>query len=1415
MTSDINFKNIIPRGGSQTKAFEELCTQLAPKTLQDSEIFERYHGDGGDGGVECIAKSGDGPVIGWQSKFVFDIDDLIKQASSSLTTAIKVHPTLKKYIVCFPFDVTGQTGRMNSKGRPAQSGSVKLENWIKKSLLEAKAGGAVLEKIEVWPANRLIALLLQHDASAGIRTYFFSETIMPQNWFERNITTSIDKAGPRYNPKLTVETDIWRSFDAFGQTEGWNAFVEVELNKVYKRLTEFGSNIDKPNNDPVFPGLASKYSPQATTILNEIRLILQSLAGPLNDSVLLAVEAQLMNVIESLQRIEQELVSDLNEQYKGESWDNKRWRTFMREYMVSFPAAGLDNTREMLASVISLREFIKSPNIKLAAEKVFVLSGIGGSGKTHCICDISVQRLDNNLLSCIVFGDQFAGTPDEWTRFSEALGLKNASTDQILDALNSAAEQSGKPLIIFFDALNETVPRNYWPNRIVAFANEVIKRPYLKLCISCRSSFLPICLPEPSPFITIEHTGFKGLERKACNAFFTFYGLNPPLIPILQPELGNPLYLKLVCETMRAKGLKDLPPGWTGLLPVIRAFLLEKEKQLCQQYDLSPNGALVVTALTAIIEEITSRTESALSWIDATAAISKTNPPIAAHNLLDWLVKSDLLIEDGPIDHKQLASQTYIRPAFERLGDFLLATEIAKQASATVVEHFTLHEKVREIFKDEISIATNASLVAALSVILPENHAHELPSLFNESELYNEVAVIATRSLIWRTPESLTDSTGIFVKAACEKDGYASMDALFAICTHKSSVDAVWLFKMIKPTNLAYRDAFFAPYLHRRYNENGIIKNLIDAYLDIDLLALDAGTAYRWLISLMWFTSAPDRKIKDTATRTAIAILNHHVSLALDLLNQFMFVNDEEVVERMLLIIYAAQILAPDKASLPNICLKMWENYTSMPWAFENALIRDHMRCILELAEHLNCLPDSIDPLILSQTNMQDGWALPIPDDAIVDSWRQERGAKGLATDSAIDDDFNHYSIHCLNPWSNGLTKKDIGKWIINDVVTRKGLNDEIHGLYDITIMRETGGGRSKPAYAERIGKKYQWNSLYRLASILHDNVKRKIGSDPEPVRTPLILQDERKIDPTLTTPRLAHGNAAKNWWIKEKPDFIATKTLDPKAWVDLASDVPVMSNIISVTRFSEQNWIPLSAYLSFTSKDGGDYNDPYRLLTISFDSYILRDVDYMNMVKKLDGKNLHLDSLPSVGKFSHCYLGEYPWATACNTLPDWYLGVGDNFGKGKTEMHNSTNEMVVEWEYDYTLEGNLYLQVPSKKFFEPGDLWWNGKDGYMLANKKTVFKDPRIETGGQLGLVADFEDLVARLKVLRCNLIWAIRGEKLLINHEADRDRKYFSQVCWMDDSGQLFYGKRMFFKSYDSKTGKEDVLDDQKRLK
>ena len=132
---DIDFRQIAPRCGGQQEAFEELCCQLARRQISDETTFVRLHGAGGDGGVECFVDSPSGNRSGWQAKYVLEIGSLLTQASNSLTTALRIHPKLTKFILCFPFDLTGPTGR---RGR---SGVEKFEAWRKDQMQNAAKQG--------------------------------------------------------------------------------------------------------------------------------------------------------------------------------------------------------------------------------------------------------------------------------------------------------------------------------------------------------------------------------------------------------------------------------------------------------------------------------------------------------------------------------------------------------------------------------------------------------------------------------------------------------------------------------------------------------------------------------------------------------------------------------------------------------------------------------------------------------------------------------------------------------------------------------------------------------------------------------------------------------------------------------------------------------------------------------------------------------------------------------------------------------------------------------------------------------------------------------------------------------------------------------------------------------------------------
>jgi hypothetical protein len=107
-----------------------------------------------------------------------------------------------------------------------------------------------------------------------------------------------------------------------------------------------------------------------------------------------------------------------------------------------------------------------------------------------------------------------------------------------------------------------------------------------------------------------------------------------PVAPILQPELSNPLYLRLVCETLRAKGLDCFPSGWYGNAPAIKAFLEEKEWQFAVDYETSVGANIVRGSLLVIARAIADSGDSVLVWSRAQQVVSQERPQASTLSVL-------------------------------------------------------------------------------------------------------------------------------------------------------------------------------------------------------------------------------------------------------------------------------------------------------------------------------------------------------------------------------------------------------------------------------------------------------------------------------------------------------------------------------------------------------------------------------------------------------------------------------------------------------------------------------------------------------------------------------------------------------------------------------------------------------------
>jgi hypothetical protein len=479
--------------------------------------------------------------------------------------------------------------------------------------------------------------------------------------------------------------------------------------------------------------------------------------------------------------------------------------------------------------------------------------------------------------------------------------------------------------------------------------------------------------------------------------------------------------------------------------------------------------------------------------------------------------------------------------------------------------------------------------------------------------------------------------------------------------------------------------------------------------------------------------------------------------------------------------------------------------YKNNPGEFQNAIIRDHIRCIAELAANLGVLDSQLDPHVTTNRNP----AVPQPKDPTeneIKMWKDEESpGAGLVVRSCLYDDFNHYSINCLSDWFHFLDKPAIGRWIAQRVVKDFGYQESRCGNYDEFVTSKSGGGRSKPAWAERIGKKYQWIAMYQLASRLHDSVDRKIDSWARVTSVaPLILQEERKLDPTLSKPKRPDGVGSPPWWMHCGFNLDATKGLDYSKWVMMRDDIPPLEGLLTPVSRNGQRWIPLTLYPDWSDRPAdADYVSQYRWAWIHLRGYIVPNATFDEACRVLEGRNFFNDWMPKGAKWLYAFVGEYPWATACNTETDDWLGFGDEVDGSSVKFVEASNEVVAEWEYDASLPESIYFHVPARKFFDAGPLWWDGLDGFR-TEERTVFRDPAGTEKGPAGLIADIDELQRRLDGIGCRFIWTMLGEKIIAGGSGSKyPRVTYSQLGFLNKDGSVGVGRRRFFEDYQKDVG------------
>jgi len=589
-----------------------------------------------------------------------------------------------------------------------------------------------------------------------------------------------------------------------------------------------------------------------------------------------------------------------------------------------------------------------------------LLTGEAGKGKTHLFCDIAQQRNAAQLPTILLLGEHFMG--NVWQQMVELLDLAGHSREELLGALEAAAQVRGRKALILIDALNESADLMMWCKRLRSFLQVIARYEWISVAISVRSSYEDMVIPDDvgeDQLVRIEHRGFAGVEYEATRHFFDHYGIEQPSVPLLNPEFQTPLFLKIFCKGLANKGLTRIPKGLHGITAIFDFFVasIYKRLQLPDKLSLSPYSDVVRRVIDRITTVMAERMTHWLPIAEAEQLVNADLPPCGyTDSLFYHLLSEGLLAKDRfRIEGSMLVEGMSF--AYQRLADHLIAQHLLdRYLTDNPAEAFTTDTPLRILMqeRDNWWQLQARGLIEALAIQLPERTGHELMTLVPGLADNRYICRAFVGSVLWRDPQAISDETLDCVNQCVQYEDLHEqfLDVLLTIAVdpvHPYNAD--FLHRHLMENGMAERDVWWSIFLYEQYGQKGAVDRLVDwAWAANDKSSVEDESIRLCGVALAWFLTTSHRFLRDRATKALVNLLSDRLHVLRALLQQFRTVNDLYVLERLLAVAYGCALRSVDDEQIGLLAQEIYD------WLFSDGkppthiLLRDYARGVVEYA---------------------------------------------------------------------------------------------------------------------------------------------------------------------------------------------------------------------------------------------------------------------------------------------------------------------------------------------------------------------------------------------------------------------------------------------------------------------------------
>lgn len=831
--------------------------------------------------------------------------------------------------------------------------------------------------------------------------------------------------------------------------------------------------------------------------------------------------------------------------------DLKRWRDVEkinrenqegegRQHTYSSTLNTIQSNINDISKCISLledeKEFISSPQGKALVDPFLLIRGEWGTGKTHLLCDVTQDYINRQQPTLFVLAKNFQGSKNLLGLICDQI-FQGKSPAEAIDYLQRLGVSCGSRSLIIVDGVNEG-RRAEWRQAISELLILVRDRTHVGFVVSCRTPFERVAITEHdlAVFHEVTHHGFEDQEFDAQDAFFQYYKLPLPEVPLLDSEFSRPLTLKLICQSLKDltgrklnQGFSGIASGQKGMTFVLESFVnhvgksIEKEFSLPAKacWGLLKGGAMLADRKVAGFAPHMAATLREYVLPQAANRILTAHFPTLSKNrrreLLDILRTNGLIDEDVVCysSGKEVKSRVVYRLPYQRFSDHLIARHLLDAYLNTVSEKsvkdsFAYGKPLGRIFRTRKYSRdyVRMSWAQALITEFPERVKKTVPRIRRElffflpraaqhPSLYFEPFV---EGLFWRDPSTFTEGTRRVINACLSLKRYDAwsrvVDALVAVSTKpKHPYHPMRLYQFISRMSMPTRDIHWSEYLRKKYTSPAIQRLLVWAER-LEVAEMSEGAAHETIVLLSLILTSVVHKDRDVVTKALVIIGERYPKILFEHVVTTLNFNDPYVPERMLAAAYGVTLSLVDtpvaSTFLPHLEELSKQLYRKMftpkaPCQTHHVLQREYVLGIIQLAQRAGCIVlPKVSSRYLSPPFAQ--IQSPFKDVTSVSIEVHED------IDHAIHMDFGNYTIGRLIPNRANYDDKNPSYIAVRAQIEQRiydlGYRNKLFEDIDREIGNSSFRNERDGDKVDRYGKKYSWIAYFEMYGIREVNKK-------------------------------------------------------------------------------------------------------------------------------------------------------------------------------------------------------------------------------------------------------------------------------------------------------------------------------------